>query len=51
VDEPSSSFSHNLGQACIVAALNWVRLAANLCKYGTHVRILRAIMRTAEQMG
>jgi nicotinate dehydrogenase subunit A len=26
-------------------------LAANLCKCGTHVRILRAIMRASEQMG
>jgi nicotinate dehydrogenase subunit A len=26
-------------------------LAANLCKCGTHVRILRAVMRAAEQMG
>ena len=26
-------------------------LAANLCKCGTHIRILRAIMRASEQMG
>jgi nicotinate dehydrogenase subunit A len=26
-------------------------LAANLCKCGTHVRILRAVMRAAEKMG
>jgi nicotinate dehydrogenase subunit A len=26
-------------------------LAANLCKCGTHVRILRAVMRAAERMG